>query len=96
MENEQSLKASRYTVRYVHKISPSAGDTGPDAILLLRDTVSRKELGRVLRGQGILAAGVPVRDFRWEGDNLVLFPGGSCQIWHSLIHTYAGVAVSAP
>ena len=75
----------RYTTRYVHKISPQPGDTGP-AVDLDEPPTSNADCGRLLRKHGLLARGERVTSFRVEADGrIVAFPAAS--VWHSIILT---------
>lgn len=77
-----------YVVRYVHKISPSEKDRGPDVALIGPDLVSPTKLAAALRRQGALGAGGRVRDFRVEtGGRIVAFPSmpGMSTYWHSIV-----------
>ena len=73
-----------YSVRFVHKISPRDTDTAavdlPDGAFSDRNT-----LGKALRAANVLSSGHRVRTFRVEGDRVIAFPSGSCNVWHSII-----------
>jgi len=86
-----STGSAQYMVRYVHKISPSDKDVmGP---VTIRDGAfsNRKTLGAALRGAGVLMAGASVRNFRVEGEKVVIFPSapGLTTYWHAIILTPA-------
>lgn len=85
-----------YSVRYVHRISPSDRDVGPDVILDLTDLPlgrlgpeTRKALAAQLRAMRVLAPGVRVREARHTQGQLVVFPTypGLTSYWHSVILT---------
>jgi hypothetical protein len=75
----------KWSVRFVHKISPRDTDT-MDPITVPNGAFSdRKTVGKALRAAKVLNAGDRVSHFRVEGDRVVVFPVGSCMIWHSII-----------
>jgi hypothetical protein len=77
-----------YSVRYVHKISPSPNDVAPhDITLTYEDTHrgDRRRLAKALREQDILSKGETVRDFRVEDNGrIVVFPPRA-SIWHAIV-----------
>lgn len=76
-------------VRYVHKISPSAKDVGPDVRISPNAWSNKNTLAKELRKKGVLDSGARIRTFRVEGDKVVVFPTmpGSTTYWHSVILT---------
>ena len=80
-----------YSVRYVHKISPSNSDVGPDVVLLWSDFIDRKKLGKALREGKVIGPGSALTNFRAEGGRIedgarvIAFPRSS--VWHSIILT---------
>jgi len=82
-----------YTTRFVHKVSTSSKDVGPDATLDARDLTDRKTIGAALRKARILIKGGSVRQWRIERDGkIVVFPvcPGLSTYWHSIILTPVG------
>lgn len=75
-----------YSSRYVHKISPSEKDKGPD--VLIPDASTKAKVAKALRSARILGSGGMVREMRHEGGKLVVFPSKS--IWHAIILTKIG------
>jgi hypothetical protein len=75
------------SVRYVHKISPSAKDVGPDVEIPQNAFSNRNTLAKALRNAGVLTSGIRLRSFRVEGDKVVAFPMGRFNTWHSVILT---------
>ena len=76
----------KYTSRYIHKISSSPGDTGPDIELDKYAIANRVVLGKALRDGKIPEVGDRVDHFRVEADKrVVVFP--LTGIWHSIILT---------
>jgi hypothetical protein len=73
----------------VHKISPSAKDTGPDVEISDNAWSNRNTLAKALRKARVLDPGARVRSFRVEGDKVVVFPSipGMTTYWHSVILT---------
>jgi len=82
----------RLSVRYIHKISPSDKDVGPDVVLSDGAFSNSKTLGKALREAKVLASGAIVRSFRAEGDKVIVFPilPGSTTYWHSIVLTHEG------
>ncbi len=78
-----------YSVRYVHKIAPRDTDTGPDVTLHDGAPSDRKTLGKALRAAGVLSSGARVREYRAEGDKLIVFPimPGMTTYWHAVVLT---------
>lgn len=75
---------TRWSVRYVHKISPNPKDMGPDVFLEWEPAEGLKHLGARLRNARALASGQRLKEARKEGsDRIVAFPAGS--IWHSIV-----------
>jgi hypothetical protein len=78
--------ASRtYRVRFIHKISPRDTDIKSDVQIPDGAFADRNALGAALRAAGVLDSGHRVRSFRTEGDKVIAFPSGACNIWHSII-----------
>lgn len=85
-----------YSVRYVHAISPSTKDVGGDIILPAGAFSNKNTLAKALRNRAVLLIGGKIRDFRVEGDKVIVFPGknstggpGSLSSnWHSIILTH--------
>lgn len=76
----------KYASRYVHKISSSLRDVGPDIELDKSTLTNRVSLGKALRDGKILEAGGRIDHFRVEADKqVVVFP--LTGIWHSIILT---------
>ena len=77
---------ARFSVRYVHPISPRLSDTGPDVEIPDGAFADRKKLAAVLRQQGALCSGARIKGFRVEGPNVVAFPvcPGITSYWHSV------------
>lgn len=84
------MKPTKCSVRYVHKISPSAKDVHPDVTLPSGAFSNRNTLAKALRRAGVLTSGVRVGNFRVEGDKVIAFPMGRFNIWHSVILTCDG------
>lgn len=80
------------SVRYVHKISPSAKDVHPDVEINADAFSNSKTLAKALRKAGVLGTGARIRNFRVEGDKVVVFPTmpGLTTYWHSVILTCKG------
>lgn len=78
-----------YSVRYVHKISPSSKDTGPDVVIPDGAFSNKNTLARALRNVKVLGAGARIRTFRVEGNQVIVFPmmPGLTTYWHSVILT---------
>jgi len=74
-----------YKVHYVHKISPSDKDVGPDIALTSPDIKNKNRLAKALREYKILQRGERLREFRVEDGKIVAFPAKS--IWHAIILT---------
>lgn len=81
-----------YMVRYVHKISPSDKDVMGPVHVPAGAFSNSKTLGAALRKVGVLMAGARVRNFRAEGEKVVIFPSapGLTTYWHAIILTPAG------
>lgn len=78
----------RYSVRFVHPISPSDRDVGEDVLLDDKAFSDRKVLGAELRRRGVMEAFGRVREFRVEGDRVVVFPKvPGYSTWHSIVLT---------
>lgn len=75
----------KFSVRYVHKISPSVQDIGLDVDLSFKARLYTRNLAQELRDLKVLEPGTRVREFRQEGQSLVVFPDRG--IWHSVILT---------
>jgi hypothetical protein len=83
-EQSNAAGAPVYRTRYVHKISPSEKDVGPDVELDAEDLATRTTLAAALRRAGVMASGERLRDFRVEsGGKIVAFPSKS--IWHAIV-----------
>jgi hypothetical protein len=80
---------SRYSVRYVHKVSPSDADTRDDVEIRDGAFSDRKTLGKALRDAGVMMSGCRVSQFRVEGDKVVVFPicPGLSTYWHAIVLT---------
>jgi hypothetical protein len=78
-----------FSVRYVHKISPSEKDVGPAVSLSPGAFSNSKTLGKALREAGVLLPGGRVRNFQVEGDKVVVFPvvPRLTTYWHSIVLT---------
>lgn len=76
---------TEWNVHYVHKISPKATPEDSLGPIELSDTAfaDRKTLGKALRAANVLQSGI--RDFRVEGDKVIVFPRARASIWHALI-----------
>lgn len=78
-----------YSVRYVHKISPSEQDKHHDIELDAGDLVDAKSLAKALRAQGALAPGGRIISYRAEGNGqvVVVFPAvpGLTTYWHCIV-----------
>ena len=87
-----------YAVKYVHKISPSDKDVGPDVALPSGAFSDSKKLGAALRKAGILAAGGRVNAFRAQGDKTIVFPSvpGLTTYWHAIVLTHLDRDDEAP
>jgi len=81
-----------YMVGYIHKISPSPQDVWGPVCLNDNAFSDSKTLGAALRKAHVLIPGGQVRQFRVEGDRVIVFPSapGMTTYWHSIILT-AGV-----
>jgi hypothetical protein len=81
-----------YMVGYIHKISPSPQDVWGPVCLNDNAFSDGKTLGAALRKAHVLIPGGQVRQFRIEGDKVIVFPSapGMTTYWHSIILT-AGV-----
>lgn len=79
----------RYSVRYVHAISPSDRDVGPEVRLTDADAVDRKSLAAALRARGTMLPGARIRSYRVEDGKVVVFPSmpGMTTYWHSIVLT---------
>jgi len=80
-----------FSVKYVHKVSPSDNDVGPDVVIPGGAFSDSRKLGQALRTLGVLARGARVRSFRAEGDKVVVFPSmpGLTTYWHAVVLTAA-------
>lgn len=79
----------RYSVRYVHKISPRDTDTAKSIVLSDDDIGSKNALGAALRREKIIHKGERLRLSRVEKDGKVIaWPAAS--IWWSIIMTPIG------
>lgn len=78
-----------YKVRYVHKISPSDKDVGPDVQIPDNAFSNRNTLGAALRKAKVLMAGASIPNFRVEGNKIIIFPRlpGSTTYWHAVVLT---------
>lgn len=78
-----------YSVRYVHKISPSPNDVRGEVLLPDSAFSDKRMLARYLRETGVMLKGTCIRDMRVEGDRVVVFPlcPGLSTYWHSIILT---------
>ncbi len=57
----------RYSTRYIHKISPSVNDVGPEVEIpegIIGQLDANKKLGKLLREGGVMAGGAWVREHR--------------------------------
>lgn len=87
-----------YSVRYVHAISPSMKDTGGDIILPAGAFSNSSTLAKALRKADVLLSGGRIKNFRVEGEKVIVFPGknstggpGSLSSnWHSIVLTHVG------
>jgi hypothetical protein len=80
-----------YMVGYIHKISPSPQDVWGPVCLNDNAFSDGKTLGAALRKAHVLIPGGQVRQFRVEGDTVIVFPSApGTTYWHSIILT-AGV-----
>lgn len=94
----RTLHGEVYSVRYVHAISPSMKDVGGDVTLAAGAFSNSKTLAKALREVGILYSGGRIKNFRVEGDKVVVFPGrhstggpgNLMSNWHSIILTHVG------
>jgi hypothetical protein len=83
---------ARYSVRYIHAISPRPTDVGPDVELTKEDLTDARSLAKALREAHVLCAGSRLREYREEGHvavgtlRIVAFPDRSAG-WHSIILT---------
>jgi hypothetical protein len=76
----------RYSVRYVHNISPRDTDISPNVELDAESLETRGALGAALRRHAVLSTGEHIRAYRVEpSGRIVAFPRAS--IWHSIILT---------
>lgn len=84
---QKMLGPQTYSVKYVHKISSSAKDVGPDVTLPGGAFSDSKTLGKALRKAGVLTSGGKVTNFRVEGNRVIIFPSvpGMTTYWHSII-----------
>jgi hypothetical protein len=78
-----------YNVRYVHKVAPKDTDTGPSVLLSGNVFADRKTLAKALRQTGVIASEARIREYRVEGNKVVIFPTvpGMTTYWHSVIMT---------
>jgi len=84
-----------YSVRYVHKISPSPNDIGPEITLETETTATRTTLGKAFREARILDAGQALHSVRTEADGKVVgFPKAS--IWQSIVLTPVPPRIDGP
>jgi len=72
-----------YSVRYVHKISPSASDTKEPIELNQEDLVNRRALGAALRKTKVLSKGERLTHFQVRSNEVVCFPAAS--VWQSIV-----------
>lgn len=73
-----------YTVRFVHKISPSASDIHPTPVQLPDMAFSsRNKLSVCLRNLGILPKGGRITHFRVQGEYVFAFPANP-SVWHCI------------
>ncbi len=89
MSNTQKKlpETRRFSVRYVHKISPRADDRGPDVDLSDADLKSNGALAKVLRDKKAgLQPGGRISSFRIDKNDghISAFPGSG---WHCIILT---------
>jgi hypothetical protein len=93
---------AKFNVKFVHSISPSDKDLGPDVELPEGVTLDSKVLGKALRAAGVLIASGRIKSFRIEPGKVVVFPTkGSClgpaphlmSNWHAVVLTPAPVVV---
>lgn len=77
---------ARFSVHYVHPISPRLSDVGPDVDIPDNAFSNRKTLAAALRLQGALCPGARVTSFCVVGPNVVVFPSvpGLTSYWHSV------------
>jgi hypothetical protein len=80
------------SVRYVHKIAPSAKDVGPEVSLPDGCFSDKRALAKALRDAGVMANGARISTFRVEGDRILVFPvlPGSTTYWHAIVLTDEG------
>lgn len=80
---------ANYSVKFIHKISPSDKDVGPDVDVLDGAFSNSRTLGRALRDLRVLLKGARVASFRVEGDKVVVFPRlpGLSTYWHAVVLT---------
>lgn len=79
---------SKYTVRFVHKISNAGGYTPGDDVELEGGVFSdSKKLAKALRDKRVLLSGARVRNFQVEGSKVVVFPTlpGITTYWHAVV-----------
>lgn len=78
-----------YMARYVHQISPKPTDVGGPFCIRDGAWSDRKTLAAALRKAGVLDSGARVREFRVEGERIIVFPSmpGMTTYWHSVILT---------
>jgi hypothetical protein len=80
-----------YMARYVHQISPSPEDVAGPFCIRGGAWSNSKTLAAELRKVGVLDSGARVRNFRSEGEKVIVFPmmPGLTTYWHSVILTPA-------
>lgn len=81
--------AQAYMVGYIHKVSPSPQDVWGPVCLNDNAFSDSKTLGAALRKAHVLIPGGQVRNFRVEGERVIVFPSapGMTTYWHSIILT---------
>lgn len=81
-----------YSVRYVHKVATSSHNPGGEVDISDNAFSNRNTLAKALRDNSVLVPGTRVREFRVEGDRVVVFPTlpGLSTYWHSVILTAKG------
>lgn len=91
LNEHRAGEGDQWMVRYVHKISPRDSDVKGPVTIPAGAFADRKKLGAALRKAGVLDPGAQVRNFRTEGDKVVVFPSmpGMTTYWHSIILTHA-------
>lgn len=76
-----------FAVRYVHKVAPRCTDTGPEVCIPANAFSNARTLAAALRSRGVLADNARIREWRVEGDKVVVFPTlpGLTTYWHAVV-----------